>query len=203
MSETLIIYTRYPEAGKTKTRMIPALGAQGAADLQRQMTEHTVNTAKMLQATRNLNLEIHFTGGNQQLMSAWLGQELNYIAQIEGDLGQKMFHSLERAFGVAQQRVIIIGIDCPELDHQILNQGFDSLKEQDLTLGVAADGGYYLIGLKRPIPQLFHNITWGTAQVLQQTRAIAEQLNLNTAYLPTLADVDRPPDLAIWQQYLP
>ncbi|MDJ0592456.1 MAG: TIGR04282 family arsenosugar biosynthesis glycosyltransferase [Pleurocapsa sp. MO_226.B13] len=202
MSETLIIYSRYPEPGKTKTRMIPALGAEGAAELQRKMTEHTLTTAKKINSCRDINIEVHFTGGNEQLMSAWLGQDLQFIPQTAGDLGKKMNSSFERAFNLGSQRVVIIGIDCPDLDRDLLISAFDSLKKHELVLGVAEDGGYYLIGLTKTTPQLFQNINWGTERVLQQTKAIAQKLNLKTEYLTTLPDVDRPEDLTIWQKYI-
>ena len=202
MSETLIIFSRYPEPGKTKTRMIPALGATGAAELQRQMTEHTLNNAQQLLSSRDFTIEVHFTGGSQQLMTAWLGQNLHYISQVSGDLGQKMRSAFARAFNMGNQRVLIIGIDCPGINQVILNEAFNSLQNHDLVLGVAEDGGYYLIGLNRPIPQLFHNITWGTDQVLSQTKNIAQQIKLDIHYLTTLSDVDRPEDLATWQKYI-
>jgi len=199
--ETLIIYSRYPEAGKTKTRMIPALGAAGAAELQRQMSEHTLNTARQLQEKRKINLEVHFAGGNEQLMSAWLGEDLDYIAQVDGDLGDKMNSSFSRAFNTSSQRVVTIGIDCPDINVNILDRAFNLLEKQDLVLGVASDGGYYLIGLNQIIPELFQKIHWGSDRVLNQTKAIANQLNLETNYLTTLSDVDRPEDLTIWQKY--
>ena len=205
MSETLIIFSRYPEPGKTKTRMIPALGAVKAAELQRAMTEHTLKNAQQLLSSRDIKIEVHFTGGSLQLMTEWLGESVDYIPQVSGDLGQKMHSSLARAFNLDCQQVVIIGIDCPDIDQIILNQAFDSLKKHDLVLGIAEDGGYYLIGLNQNsnqnISQLFRNIDWGTDQVLKQTNNIAQNLNLNVHYLPTLADVDRPEDLAIWQKY--
>jgi uncharacterized protein len=202
MSETLIIYSRYPESGNTKTRMIPALGAEGAANLQRQMTEHTLKTARQIKLSREINIEIHFTGGNEKLMSDWLGKDLNYIPQITGDLGAKMNSSFQRAFNLNNQRVVTIGIDCPDLNQEILNAAFNSLHQQDLVLGVAKDGGYYLIGLNKTIPQLFHNINWGTEQVSKQTKAIAQKLNLNIEYLITLSDVDEPEDLPVWKKHI-
>lgn len=202
IAETLIIYSRYPEAGKTKTRMIPALGAEGAAKLQRQMSEHTLNTARKLKSDRNINIEVHFAGGSQQLMSAWLGEDLKYIPQKNGDLGNRMNSSFQQAFISGQQRIVTIGIDCPDINSKILNSAFDSLQTKELVLGIAEDGGYYLIGLNKAIPQLFQNIDWGTEKVLQQTKAIAQKLNLNTDYLTTLSDVDRPEDLPIWQKYI-
>ena len=200
-TETLIIYSRYPEAGKTKTRMIPALGAQKAAQLQRQMTEHTLDTARKLRSERQINIEVHFAGGNQQLMTDWIGEDIQYIPQTNGDLGDRMNHSFTNAFN-SSQRVVIIGIDCPDIDIQILNNAFDALQKKELVLGVAQDGGYYLIGLNKTVPQLFQNITWGTEKVLSQTKAIAQTLNLNVEYLTTLSDVDRPEDLPIWQKYI-
>ena len=199
--KTLIIFTRYPEPGKTKTRMIPALGAEGAAELQRQMSEHTLKNAKQWQRVSEGKIAVHFAGGDVSLMSNWLGKELTYYPQVTGDLGYKMQSAFNQAFTNGATKVVTIGIDCPDINLALLNQAFTSLSEQDLVLGKAEDGGYYLIGLNRLIPELFQNINWGTSQVLAQTQNIANSLNLNTAYLPTLPDVDRPEDLFIWEKY--
>lgn len=196
----LIIFTRYPEPGKTKTRLIPALGSVGAANLQRQMTEYTLSQAGEL--SKNVSIEVRFAGGNLQLMQQWLGYDLLYQCQGEGDLGVRMARSLADAFNNNAQQVIIIGTDCPEANAQILTQASAQLQAFDVILGPAIDGGYYLIGLRRFIPELFCNITWGTSQVLQQTVDIANQLNISYFYLPTLADIDRPEDLPIWQRIL-
>ncbi|MBH8563852.1 TIGR04282 family arsenosugar biosynthesis glycosyltransferase [Nostoc sp. CENA67] len=196
----LIIFTRYPEPGKTKTRLIPALGILGAANLQRQMTEYTVSQVKELQKATGISLEVRFTGGNLQLMQDWLGLGLVYQSQGEGDLGLRMARSLFDSFQSSMEQVIIIGTDCPGVNSQILTQAFEQLHTFDLVLGPAIDGGYYLIGLRRLIPELFANIDWGTSQVLQQTVDIAEELNISLIYLPALADVDLPEDLPIWEQ---
>ncbi|MGV2826940.1 TIGR04282 family arsenosugar biosynthesis glycosyltransferase [Myxosarcina sp. GI1(2024)] len=201
MSETLIIFSRYPEAGKTKTRMIPALGAEGVAKLQRAMTEHTLHTVKQLSETRPITSEIHFAGGNQQLMSEWLGREFIYYPQVAGDLGEKMRSAFDRAFARGNSRVVTIGIDCPDINESILATAFEALMKRDLVLGVAEDGGYYAIGLNRSIPELFANIDWGTDKVLTQTKNIAIALGLKIYYLPCLRDVDRPKDLFVWQKY--
>lgn len=200
MSERLIIFTRYPEPGKTKTRMIPALGAAGAAQLQGQMTEHTLVQVNGLQELRGVLPEIHFTGATQAQMQDWLGTEWVYRPQASGNLGERLIVAFAGAFAAGGKRVIAIGTDCPSLSPAILNRGFEQLQDFDLVMGSAIDGGYYLIGLCQPIPRLFHDINWGTAQVRQQTIDIAKILNLNIAYLPTLQDVDRPEDLPIWQQ---
>jgi uncharacterized protein len=196
----LIIFTRYPEAGKTKTRLIPALGTKGAADLHRQMTEHTLTQVKQLQSNA-LSFEVRFAGGDLQLMQDWLGSDSSYQAQGDGDLGQRMARSLLEAFQSGAEKAVLIGTDCPDVNTEILAEAFAKLHHYNLVLGPAMDGGYYLIGLQSPIPELFIDIDWGTAKVLQQTVKIAETLNLSLIYLPYLADIDRPEDLPIWEKY--
>jgi len=198
--ERLLIFTRYPEAGKTKTRLIPALGAEGAANLQRQMSEHTLLQVSELQSLRPLSVEVRFDGGNSLLMQDWLGRDIVYQPQGEGDLGCRMARSLSTTMLAGIDYVVIIGTDCPDLNAQLMMQAFHQLHlAHDLVLGPAIDGGYYLIGLRRFIPELFSGISWGTAKVFQQTVEIAKNLNLSVAYLPQLADVDRPEDLLVWE----
>lgn len=198
----LIIFTRYPEPGKTKTRLIPALGNLGAANLQRKMTEHTIFQVQELQKKIAISMEVRFAGGNLQLMQDWLGLDLVYQSQGEGDLGSRMARSLFDAFESGADKVIIIGTDCPGVNAQILTTAFEELHTFDLVLGPALDGGYYLIGLCQPIPELFANIEWGTAQVFQKTLEIARNINLSHVNLSPLADIDRPEDLPIWEQVL-
>ena len=195
LTQHLIIFTRYPEPGKTKTRLIPVLGDVGAANLQRQMTEQTIFQVKELQKITNVSFEVRFTGGNLEKMQNWLGNDLGYQFQGEGDLGARMERSLVNAFNQKAEQVIIIGTDCPDLNSQILATAFEQLKNFNLVLGPALDGGYYLIGLQQPIGELFMNIPWGTAQVFAKTVEVAQKLNLSIGYLPPLADIDRPEDL--------
>ncbi len=195
--KSLIVFSRYPEPGKTKTRMIPALGAEGAAQLQKKMTEDTLAEARKLLDDHATKVTVFFAGGNQQLMQKWLGADWIYQPQTEGDLGVKMHSAFQTSFDEGSNKVVIIGIDCPDLNAQLLTESFQLLTEKDLVLGPAQDGGYYLIGLRYLIPELLQNISWGTSQVFAQTTAIATQLNLATAYLPILNDIDRPEDLLI------
>ena len=198
--ECLIVFSRYPEPGKTKTRLIPFLGSEGAATLQRQMTEHTLAWCEQLQSEHPISVEVHFAGGNQQLMERWLGTDIVYQPQGEGDLGVRMASAFESAFSNGNSGVAIIGTDCPGLNAQIVKQAFEALSQYDVVLGPATDGGYYLIGLRLLIPELFSGISWGTSEVLQQTVQVAQQRDLALAYLPVLTDVDRPEDLPVWEQ---
>lgn len=194
MKKHLIIFTRYPEPGKTKTRLIPVLGEIGAANLHRQMTEKTLKIARQLQALNSVSIEVRFTGGNLDVMQNWLGSDLIYDAQCFGDLGERMSKAFETAFHEGKTDIITIGTDCPSLTVDILAQGFESLKHHDIVLGPAQDGGYYLIGLKDYFPELFSGISWGTAEVFQKTINRSKALNLSVGELPLLSDVDRPED---------
>ena len=198
-TECLIIFTRYPEPGKTKTRLIPLLGAEGAATLQRQMTEHKLAEVNQLQAFYPLSVQVHFVGGNEQLMQEWLGLNWVYRRQSEGDIGDRMASAFQASFAAGMTAVVLIGSDCPELNAPLMVEAFQLLRQHDLVLGPALDGGYYLIGLRRLIPELFTGIPWSTAEVLQQTITIAKRLGLAVAKLPLLSDVDRPEDLSVWK----
>lgn len=191
--KTLVIFTRYPEKGKTKTRLIPAIGAEKAAQIQKLMTENIVKIAEELKD--KIEVKIYYTGGNQTLMESWLGDQWQCIPQQGKDLGEKMFSAIESNFKSTKKPVIIIGIDCQSLTVDILEKAFFALDNHNLVLGKAEDGGYYLIGLKQPIKELFKNIKWGTNTVYQDTINIAKKNNLSIFNLPILADIDRPEDL--------
>lgn len=196
-----MIFTRYPIPGTAKTRLIPALGAAGAADLSRQLTEHTLTQIHACQSQYpDLQVEIRFAGGTSDQMQTWLGPTWRYTPQGDGDLGDRLARSVQAAIAAGATRTVIVGTDCPELDAACLQQAFHALTTHDLVLGPALDGGYYLIGLRQDWPELFQNIAWSTAAVCAQTIAIGQQLGLAIACLPTLSDIDEPADLAIWQR---
>lgn len=193
------MFTRYPVPGKAKTRLIPAIGAEAAARLHQQMAEHTLSQAQQWRSTPSRTIEVWFTGGNLTEMQTWLGEDLHYQIQPEGDLGDRLVYGFQSAFDRAIESVVVIGTDCPQLDTAILNQAFLELQNADLVLGPAKDGGYYLIGLRQLYSELFANIPWSTADVLDSTTQQAANLGLTWFYLPVLADVDFPEDLAIWE----
>ncbi len=187
----LIIFTRYPEPGKTKTRLIPALGELGAAQLHRRMAEHTVQQAKAVSCP----IEVWYVGGTKELMQDWLGTDLRYQEQPAGDLGDRMCAAFRSAFEQGYRSVIIIGTDCPGITTALLAQSFAELQNQVVAIGPAIDGGYYLIGLQRLVPELFQGITWSTATVFAETLAIIDRLQLSIWRLPPLPDIDLPADL--------
>lgn len=191
----LIIFTRYPEAGKVKTRLIPALGEKGAKLLHREMVEHTISRITPFKE----EIEVHFTGGSQDLMKSWLGDQLRFRRQKGACLGERLRNSVAEAFAENKKKVVVIGTDCPGLTLNHVEKAFRLLDRSDLVLGPAYDGGYYLIGLNKLVKELFQNITWSSSLVYRQTAKAAEQVSLQTAELEKLADIDCPADLPFWE----
>lgn len=193
----LILFTRYPVPGKAKTRLIPELGKEKAAKLQEIMTGHTLINARCCGAAFDTSIEIRFCGSGKRNMRRWLGNGPKYIPQGKGDLGQRIERAFRDAFETGFDHVMIIGCDCPQLDVECLSHAIEALKENDMIIGPALDGGYYLIGLRKPAPQLFVEIDWGTEYVFEQTIKIAETEGLKIAQLKQLSDVDQPEDMSI------
>ncbi|MEE8450918.1 MAG: TIGR04283 family arsenosugar biosynthesis glycosyltransferase [Thermoguttaceae bacterium] len=196
----LIVFTRFPEPGKTKTRLIPAVGAEQAAAIQREMTQHTFDWATELDREDRTTVESHFEGGDRQRMRTCFGHDLAYRPQHEGDLGRRLEGAFHDAFDAGAGRVVIVGTDCPGLDAALVRTAFKRLEQDDVVLGPAEDGGYYLIGLSREAPALFARIPWGTDRVLRQTLDAVEASGLSSSLLKPLADVDRPEDLEFWRR---
>ena len=200
MKQRLVIFTRFPEPHKTKTRLIPALGPEGAAEMQREMTLHTLTRVRELATRCPVSVQVRFEGGNARKMAGCFGNDLSYRPQGSGDLGRRMVAAFAEAFREGTQRTVIIGTDCPEITPKLVRESFDRLAGCDVVLGPATDGGYYLIGLRRPSPELFAGIPWGSQRVFQDTLLRADELSLEVSLLKTLSDVDRPEDLAVWHR---
>jgi rSAM/selenodomain-associated transferase 2/rSAM/selenodomain-associated transferase 1 len=197
--ERLIVFTRFPQPGRAKTRLIPLVGAEGAALLQREMTEHVLARVWPLLRERGVALEIRFEGGSKADMRHWLGNTPRFSPQGDGDLGARMSRAATDAFAAGAPAVVIIGADCPELDASTVARTFDSLKSNRVVFGPARDGGYYLVGLRGPLPWLFEGVTWGTNSVLAASLAKAQTAGIEPSLLPELSDIDEPADLLLWK----
>ena len=196
----IIVFSRLPQPGNTKTRMIPALGPEGAADLQCQMTRRTLATVDGTALLVDCESEIRHTGGTSEQMADVFGSGRCYVPQGEGDLGERLHRAFADAFTNGMHRAVCIGSDCPSISHDLLSEALRRLADHDLVIGPATDGGYYLIGMNQPHPDLFVGIDWGTESVLVQTLARAESLGLRVHRLAELSDVDEPADLEHWHQ---
>jgi rSAM/selenodomain-associated transferase 2/rSAM/selenodomain-associated transferase 1 len=190
----LIVFGRYPVPGKTKTRLIPALGPAGAADFQRRMTEKTLDTARAVASQRGTGLEFCYEGGGSRQIRKWLGPGLAHSPQQPGDLGARMQDAFTRAFRQGSRRVLLFGTDIPQLCPAHLQTALDALHKNDLVLGPSTDGGYWLMGLKRP-ENLFEGLAWGSPHVLEQTVSQAVQKGLHPYLMAPLTDVDTLDDL--------
>jgi len=193
----LVLFTRYPEPGKAKTRLIPAIGSEQAASVHRQLTENTVEVLQSaLQGNPNSgpargHLEIHVTGAANTRFVDWLGC-LHFVQQVDGDLSQRLIQALSPA------PVVFIGADTPELTATIVRSAMTALDNHQVVIGPAEDGGYYLIGVAHQYPELFTNMPWGTEDVFDETMRRIEAQKLSFSILPKLNDCDRPADLERW-----
>lgn len=191
----IAILAKAPVAGHAKTRLIPALGAQGAARLQRSFTRNAVRVASEAalgdvtlwcapDATHRFFRALHRTTG------------IRCHDQPDGDLGARMLRaSMPSSVAEAAQPVLIIGTDCPALRPHHLRAAATALEEVDAVFIPAEDGGYVLVGVQRPQPGLFAGMTWSTDRVMAETRQRAASVALTIRELPTLWDVDTPADL--------
>jgi len=193
--ESLLVFTKYPKPGFVKTRLTTSHGRMGAANIHRKLTEKTLGTAVRFSQTKPVDLVIYYTGGSETLMKDWLGSGLSYKIQTGLDLGMRMDTAFSDQFAGGATAVVLIGVDCPDLSVRLLTDAFRALRLADVVLGPAADGGYYLIGLRRRIQALFRDIRWGTDGVFTQTMEIIDDLDLRYSHLEILHDVDRPDDV--------
>jgi uncharacterized protein len=182
------ILAKAPLPGLAKTRLIPTLGAQGAAQLQARLIARTLKTACAAKVGP-VNL---WAAPEESHFRALVGElPVELMRQADGDLGARMLVAL-----AAQCPALVIGTDCPALEPNHLRQAADALRAgKDAAIIPAEDGGYVLIGLRRPEPALFADMPWGTNRVLAETRRRSEQLGLALHELAPLWDVDMPADL--------
>lgn len=189
----LQIFSREPVPGKTKTRLIPLLGKQGAADLHIKLLKQITDVANESQFS---NIELWGTSDpDQSILQDYVQQyHLRLFKQSGKDVGERMYNSSVEALS-HNEFVVIIGSDCPLLSHQILNKAYRMFTQgTDAVLGPTEDGGYYLIGLRRNDTSIFKDIHWGKSDVADMTRAKMGSLGWHWQELEYLWDVDRPAD---------
>ncbi len=196
----ILVFAKAPVAGQVKTRLFPALGEQGAAELHRQLVRRTLRTAV---ASAVGPVELWCAPDTQHVFFLACAKEfgLSLHAQCEGDLGARMGHALASALADGSP-ALLIGSDCPALSDEYLRVAAAACAEGNhAVFGPAEDGGYALIGLARPpSARLFEDMAWGSASVMQETRRRLLQVGWRWIELATLWDVDRPEDLSRLRQ---
>lgn len=196
MADRLAVFVRAPIAGKVKTRLAVDIGPQAALAAHRQLTEHTLK--RLTGQRREFQIELWGSEAHEVLDRWGLEFSIPVHLQEGGDLGERMMNCLSQLC-VAGDRGVIVGCDCPSIDADYVMAAFDALREYDLVVGPAEDGGYGLIGCSRPpMREVFSGVRWGSHEVLAQTLERAALPNLEVALLSTIWDVD---NLADWQRY--
>lgn len=188
-SRAIAVFAKVPRVGAVKTRLIPAIGAAAANELHARLIEATLAKARAVgDADVCLWLAGDIAGYAIPRGQAW-------APQAGADLGARM----AQAFVVTLARAracVLIGTDCPALTPAHVRQAFDELARNDAVVIPAEDGGYVLIGLNAPRPELFEDVPWGGPTVFEVTRARIASSGLRAAYLAPLPDLDTPDDLA-------
>ncbi len=187
----LIIFLRFPEWGKVKTRLAETLGHDKALMIYQELSDITLLLAAKLRITTYLFYEGGLPDDKERNPS------FNYLAQVEGALGEKIIHALNDVFQ-RHQKIIIIGSDCPGISPSDIIQSVELLDHHDIVIGPSTDGGYYLLGCKEIIPAIFKSIDWSTSSVLRQTITGLEKQGKTFSLLRTLADIDTEED---WVRY--
>jgi rSAM/selenodomain-associated transferase 2/rSAM/selenodomain-associated transferase 1 len=198
----LLLFGRYPVPGSTKTRLIPVLGPVGAADLQRRLTLKSLTTILQTGLPASA-VEFCYTGASSDRVKGWLGRHgIAFSRQTNGDLGTRMANSLKAAFDRGGHPVVLVGTDIPAMTAGHIRAAFEALRCHDVVLGPSRDGGYWLIGMGRPL-DLFQGISWGRTDVLARTLAQADRQGLAVFQLEPLDDIDTEADLIAWQPHGP
>ena len=192
-STVVVVFAKAPQPGAVKTRLIPALGAEGAAALHAKLAKHALDTVL---AASLRPVELHCAPDTDDPFFRYCQGHYGVAleSQVAGDLGARM-HAVFATALAAHARVLMIGTDCPALTARHLRQAEKALREgNDAVFVPCEDGGYALIGLARVNQKLFDGIPWSSASVMAETRARLEALGWSWHELETLWDVDRPED---------
>jgi len=191
---SVIVFARAPKPGEVKTRLVPVLGAEGAARLHARMAEKALRTASQVADA----VELHCAPRARHLFFERARRRFGAVLRTQkgGDLGQRMQGALRTALR-RRRHVVLIGSDCPDLQARDLAAALRALRAgADAVFAPAQDGGYALIGLRRVSDRLFAGVDWGSPDVMAQTRTRLRALGWRWKELRTVWDVDRPEDVA-------
>ncbi|WKD28923.1 TIGR04282 family arsenosugar biosynthesis glycosyltransferase [Halomonas sp. KG2] len=194
----LHLLAKAPLPGQAKTRLIPCLGPEGAAQAHATMVRHCVATACQALGSQHVTLWTSLEHQHPLFVELQSHYGISLATQRQGDVGMRVRHALNSTQGPS----MVMGTDCPSITVAMLRQCSAALKNVPVVILPAEDGGYGLIGTHDDHPSLFEGIPWGTAQVLQVTRQRLAALTLDAIFPDTMWDIDRPEDWQRWQQTL-
>lgn len=188
-AHVLCVFVKAPVPGQVKTRLAMELGANQATELYRRLGRQVVQGVV---GEEYETVVWYAPPSDAPLVRAWLDGlgVTRFLLQSGADLGDRLCTAFAKHFREGARRVVIIGSDCPGIDAGLVAQALAALGRHDLVLGPAWDGGYYLIGMKRPHEFLFEGIAWSTSSVAEETATRARAAGLSCHLLLTLRDVD-------------
>ncbi|MEO6683809.1 MAG: TIGR04282 family arsenosugar biosynthesis glycosyltransferase [Ginsengibacter sp.] len=193
----LLIFVKNPQLGFVKTRLARTVGNEKALAIYKELLSHTVLI------TRSLPIEKSVFYSDYIEDDLWESSLFQKNIQDGDNLGVRMRNAFKISFAAGYAKVVIIGTDCFELTSEIIMQAFAVLEYNDIVIGPATDGGYYLLGMKKEFSPLFKNISWSTPEVLNQTIEICRNHSLFWFLLPELSDIDDEEDLKKHESQLP
>ncbi len=192
MKKAIIIFTRVPIPGETKTRMMPWLKPAECAQLHRCFLYDIKEECQKVGA----DIYVCYTPeGKEDGLVSVLGRDKEYFAQTGTGLGEKMYHGIQNVLSRGYDACILIGSDVPEIRAKHLQKAFSILERKDVVFGPTVDGGYYLVGMKTPHIEVFHKQSYGHGKVLENTSRYLREHGITMGYIPKLSDMDVPEDL--------
>lgn len=191
MKSAIIIFVRQPVLGKVKTRLAATIGNEKALKVYRFLLQHTFSLIKDAPVPVYVFYDEKIT-----TIDLWNAKHIIKKQQRGADLGEKMANAFRQVIQEGNQEVVIIGSDCYELTTHLIEEALQSLKEKEVVIGPAKDGGYYLLGMRAPFKDLFQDINWSTETVLDKTMELIKQKNHSIHLLPVLRDVDTADDIS-------
>jgi rSAM/selenodomain-associated transferase 1 len=190
VKQLLIVFTKNAQLGKVKTRLAATIGDDEALHAHKLLVEKTTIQLSSILSDKVVYYSDHIEDGDIFSVNGF-----HKHVQVGKDLGQRMHNAFSEEFKQGYSSIVIIGTDCPDLEEENVTQAFELLKSNELVLGPALDGGYYLIGLSSPREELFSGIEWSTSSVFKKTIEIAELAQMSVGILPTKRDIDTFDDL--------
>ena len=189
----LIIFVKNPELGKVKTRLAASLGNEAALAIYRQMLRKTREVTRPVPVDK-----VVYYSESIDHNDLWENNYYQKACQQGSDLGERMKNAFQKPFAEGYESVCIIGSDCMEISSSLIKEAFEKLQSSDAVIGPSQDGGYYLLGMNRFIPQLFKNKAWSTDTVFASTLHDLNAPGMSYCELPVLNDVDTVEDLGHW-----
>jgi len=182
----LIIFQKNAVLGKVKTRLSVDVGDVVAMEIYQELVRHTHEVCKNVEVQKFLFFSDFISDDTSEY-----GTDYQFEVQAGNDLGSRMANAFGRIFSKGYEKIVILGTDCGELESRILAEAFELLENHEVVIGPASDGGYYLLGMKKLIVDLFVDIPWSTEKVLFLTMEKLENKSISYDLLKTLSDVDR------------